>query len=702
MNEEKKTILVRATLIYVATALMGILILYRVWHIQFPEGDKWTAQAAKITYKTQEVEAMRGNIFASNGTLLVTSVPMFDIYMDVDNPNITDADFSESIRPLATGLSSLLQNRSSSWYLNKLTRARRQGERYTLIKRDVTYNQLKHLRKLPLFRRGRFAGGLIVEPKTERIKPYESLASRTLGFINKEAKDVDSVGIEGAYDKYLQGSKGKRLMQQIANGELIPVNYKNQIEPQNGLDIISTIDVNIQDVAESSLKEQLIKHDALFGTAIVMETKTGYIKAISNLGKISEGIYGEIYNYAIGRPEAPGSTFKLASFLAALEDNLLPPLTDTIDAGNGRKRFADRFMTDAHRGGFGKITVRDVFEKSSNIGVSTIITEAYEDPKDYLERIDQFHLNSKLGIDLKGEKDPYIRQTESKSWSAVSLPWLSIGYESRLSPLHILTFYNAIANNGKMMKPQFVSAIENSGKIYKRFEPEVIDKSIASQRNIDTVKSLLRGGVENGTASNLKNTIYTIAGKTGTAQVANRNQGYNKRDYRASFVGYFPAEFPQYTIMVMISNPTKGIYYGNIVAGSVFRDIADKIYATHIEIEQKEIKKVHSSNPPILVVGKKEDMNTIYSEMGYGMSNPDIASDWVVSMQHGDTLKYGYRIFDDKVIPNVKGMSAKDAIYLLEKLGLKVVVHGQGKVSRQSVLAGTPSTKGRKIELYLS
>ncbi len=702
MNEEKKTILMRATLIYAATALMGILILYRVWLIQFQEGDKWREQAAKITYEMQEVEAMRGNILASNGTLLVTSVPMFDIYMDVDNPNISDADFSENVAPLASGLSSLLQNRSASWYLSKLRRARRQGARYMLIKRDVTYSQLKELRKLPLFKRGRYAGGFIVEPKTERIKPYQSLASRTLGFINKKATHVDSVGIEGAYDQYLQGSKGKRLMQQIANGELIPVNYKNQIEPQNGLDVVSTIDVNIQDVAESSLREQLVKHDALFGTAIVMETKTGYIKAIANLGKISEGNYGEIYNYAIGRPEAPGSTFKLASFLAALEDGVLPPLTDTIDCGDGEKRFADRIMTDAHRGGFGKITVREVFEKSSNIGTSTIITEAYDDPDDFLERLDQFHLNSKLNLDLKGEKDPYIRQTDSKNWSAVSLPWLSIGYESELSPLHILTFYNAIANDGKMMKPQFVSAIENSGQIQERFEPVVLKKSIASQKNIDTVKALLRGVVERGTAANLRNTVYSIAGKTGTAQVANRNQGYNKQDYRASFVGYFPAEFPQFTIMVMVSNPTKGVYYGNVVAGSVFRDIADKIYATHIEIEEQEIEEVHTSHPPILVVGKKQELNTIYSQMGYGMSNPEISSDWVVSMQHGDTLKYGYRIFDDEIIPNVRGMSAKDAIYVLEKLGLNVIVHGKGKVSRQSILAGTKATKGRRIELYLS
>lgn len=702
MNEEKKTILKRAAFIYILTALAGMMILYQVWYIQFQEGENWRAQADKITYKTQEVEAMQGNIFASDGTLLMTSVPMFDVYMDVDCPNISNNDFISNVAPLASGLSALLENHSSSYYLKKLRRARRQGQRYMLISRDVTYHQLKQMRNLPLFKRGRYAGGFIVEPKTERIKPYNSLASRTIGFVNKKAEDVDYVGIEGAYDTYLQGSKGKRLMQQIANGELIPVNYKNQIEPQNGLDVIATIDVNVQDVAESSLREQLVKHDALFGTAIVMETKTGYIKAITNLGKTGDGRYGEIYNYAIGRIEAPGSTFKLASYLALLEDGLLPPLTDTIDAMAGRKRFADRYMTDAHRGGFGKITVREVFEKSSNIGVSTIVTEAYEDPKDFIERINQFHLNEKLDIELEGEKDPYIRQPGAEGWSAVSLPWLSIGYESRLSPLHILTFYNAIANDGKMMKPQFVSAISNSGKITERFEPIVVDKAIASQKNIDTVKSLLRGVVENGTASNLKNTVYSIAGKTGTAQVANQNLGYNKRDYRASFVGYFPADFPQYTIMVMISNPTKGIYYGNIVAGSVFRDIADKIYATHIEIQQYRMDEVITTKPPILVVADRKELNTIYNELGYRVDNPTIDAEWVVSTQHADTLKFGHRNFREHVIPNVRGMSAKDAIYLLEKLGMGVVIHGKGKVSRQSILAGTRVTKGRKIELYLS
>ncbi len=702
MNEEKKSILTRAAIVYIITALIGLKILYQLYHIQFAEGAHWREQAEKITYRFQEIEAMRGNIFADDGTLLMTSVPLFDVYMDVAGPNISDRHFSQNVSSLAGKLSSLLKDYPPSHYERRLRRARRNGERYLLIKRDVTYSQLQAMRDFPIFRRGRYGGGFISEPKTRRIKPYGSLAARTVGFVNQKADSISFVGIEGAYDAYLQGSKGKRLMQRVANGEMIPVNYKNQVEPQNGNDIHTSIDVNIQDVAESSLRQQLTKHDALFGTAIVMETQTGFIKAIANLGKTGKDRYQEIYNYAAGRIEAPGSTFKLASFLAALEDGVLPPLTDTIDALDGKKSFADRTMTDAHRGGFGKITVREVFEKSSNIGTSTLITEGYDDPQKFVDRLARFHLTEKLSLDIRGEKQPYIRRPGSKNWSAVSLPWMSIGYESRLSPLHILTFYNAIANDGKMVKPQFVKSISQSGLTVEKFEPVVLEKSIAKQKNIDTIQSLLKGVVERGTASNLRNTVYDIAGKTGTAQIANRNRGYNKRDYRASFVGYFPAENPHYTIMVMISNPTKGIYYGNIVAGTVFRDIADKIYATRIDLQQPINSGDNPSSPPVFVLGRQNDLRKAYENMGYRLSKPSWVDDWAVSLKQQDSLTLGARKIQENTIPDVIGMSAKDALYLLEKLGIDTRIVGKGKVSRQSVPAGTAISNINSITIYLS
>lgn len=703
ITEEKKTTLKRASIVYLATAIFGLKILYQVYFIQFVEGDKWRKLAEKKTFSTEEVKATRGSIYSDNGTLLLTSVPFFDIYMDVACKNLPDSIFNENIHALSANLSKLFGIRSTNYYVNRLTNSRKNKDHYLLIKRKVTYNNLEKLKTFPIFERGRYKGGLIVEKRTKRLKPNKGLAHRTIGFISDKGNDKEYVGLEGAYNEYLKGNNGERLMQQIGNGAKIPVNYKNQIEPQNGDDIYTSIDLNIQHVAESSLKEKLIEHGAESGTAIVMETKTGYISAIVNLGKVSEGKYFETRNYAVGVREAPGSTFKLASFLAMLDDNILPPLSDIIDCGNGVRMIHGKKMTDAHRGGFGKITVREVFEKSSNIGTSELVMKAYPEPKDFIKKLQQFHLHEPLGIDIIGERNPYIQDPDNKEhWSKLSLPWMSIGYESFFTPLQILTFYNAIANNGQMMKPQFVKRIANSGKTIKEFPPYIIDKSIASPAAIDTARSLLEGVVKRGTATNLNKTVFQIAGKTGTAKIAKGKLGYTQKQYRASFAGYFPAHDPQFTIFVMVSNPTKGGYYGNIVAGSVFEDIAYKIYATHIDMQEKEVEKKISARPPILVVGSKPDLNTIYQELGYTIRNPEINSKWVISMQHLDTLRFGHRFFKPNEVPNVKGMSGKDAIYLLEELGLHVVVHGKGRVSRQSILAGTRVTKGRKIILHLA
>jgi len=702
MTEEKRTILLRAALVYILTGIIGGVIIYKVFHIQFAEGESWEEKGAKITYHWENVEAIRGNICADDGSLLMTSVPMFDVYMDVGCPNISDSDFNNNVASLATELAQLFRDKSKWHYQRDLETARRKNKRYYLLQRDITYNQLKEMKTFPLLKRGRYRGGFIVEANTERIKPYNELASRTIGFINKESPDKKLVGIEGAYNEYLSGKGGKRLMQKIANGEKIPVHYKKQIAPQNGKDVITTIDVNIQDVAESSLQEQLKKHGADHGSAVVMEVNTGYIKAIANLGRTEDGNYEEIYNYAVGEASEPGSTFKTLSFLAALEDGKLPPLSDSIDAGDGRKRFSDKYMTDAHRGGYGKLSVKEVFEKSSNIGVSTIITEAYDDPEKFVESVQDFSINKKVNIGIKGEAKPFINHPDNRQWSAVSLPWMSIGYEVLLTPLQTLTFYNAIANGGRMVRPQLVKEIRNSGKATQHFDPEVIDKSIASDVNLEIIHGLLKGVVENGTATNLKNTFYKIAGKTGTAQIADPSSGYNKSDYKASFVGYFPADDPKYSIIVVINKPTKGSYYGNRVSGTVFKDIADKIYATRLDIQANPLKAQNYTSPPTMIVGKRKDLNRIYRNMGYSLQNSDIDSEWVISMQKQDTLQFGYRRFKQGVVPDVKGMSAKDAVYVLEKLGLNAIIHGKGTVLRQSMPAGTKIQNGKRINIYLS
>lgn len=703
MTDEKKTILLRATLVYIITGIIGLTIIYKVLYIQFAEDEKWESKGQQITYEWEKVEAVRGNICDDDGNLLMTSVPMFDVYMDVACPNISDSYFNTNVSALAAELAGLFRDKSYRQYLRQLKNARIHKKRYFLLKRDITYNQLKQMNAFPILKRGRYRGGFIVEPNTERIKPYGDLASRTLGFINKKSPNTTYVGIEGAYNEYLSGKGGKRLMQKVANGEKIPVHYKKQIEPQNGSDVITTIDVNLQDVAENSLREQLRRHEADHGSAVVMEVETGYIKAIANLGRTDENRYGEIFNYAVGEASEPGSTFKTVAFLAALEDNKLPPLSDTIETGDGRKRYADRTMTDAHDGGFGKLDVRETFEKSSNIGVSTIITDAYENnPERFVERIFDFSLNEKVGIPIKGEAAPFINHPDNRQWSAVSLPWLSIGYEVMLTPLQILTFYNAIANDGRMMKPQLVKEIRSSGASSQTFKPEVIDPSIASDGNLEIIKRLLEGVVEHGTASNLRNTIYKIAGKTGTAQIANPEAGYNKTDYKASFVGYFPADNPQYSIIVVINKPTRGSYYGNRVSGTVFKDIADKIYATHLDIQGERIEEKDITTPPAYVVGKRNVLNTLYNTMGYVIPNQEINAEWVVTLPRENKLQYGQKRFRKNIVPNVMGMSAKDAIYILEKAGLKVIIHGKGKVSRQSIQAGIRVKQNRTIRVYLS
>ncbi|MEA3503875.1 MAG: penicillin-binding protein [Bacteroidota bacterium] len=700
MSDPKNTIIIRAFLVYVSTAILGALILIQIINIQFVENEKWINEAKQLTFRPDKVEAVRGNICADDGTLLVTSVPVFNIRMDVANSNISNKLFNDSVSALAKQFAYHFNNHSYSYYLNKLKKARKKGNRYLLLKRGITYRQLNIIKKFPILNRGKYRGGLLIETKTHRTKPYGDIASRTLGYSNKNTKN--DVGIEGAYNNYLQGEHGERILQKTADGSWIPAEFTNQIEPKNGFDIITTIDVNIQDVAETSLREQLEKHAAHHGSAIVMEVHTGQIKAIANIGKDKNGNYNEIYNYAIGEASEPGSTFKLISYLAALEDGKLPDLNDTIDTGKGRKRFANRYMTDSHRGGYGKLSVSEIFVKSSNIGVSTIITEAYNDPKDFLSTIENFSLLKKLDLDIKGEGSPYFNSPDQTSWSAVSLPWMSIGYETLLTPLQILTFYNAVANDGKMIKPQFVKEVRNSGDIIKKFETQIINPSIASDKSIKIVQQLLENVVREGTARNLKSSVYKIAGKTGTAQIAQKSGGYNKSDYKASFAGYFPANNPQYSIIVTINQPTKGSYYGNQVSGTVFKDISDKIYATHIEIQDYEIKKVITSYPPLIAVAQRNDLENIYKNLGYHIDENSSEAEWVISTRIQDTVQFGIRKFKENIIPNVRGMGIKDAIYILEKLELNVTIYGKGKVRRQSIIPGTKATTGRKIVLHLS
>jgi cell division protein FtsI (penicillin-binding protein 3) len=680
--------------------LFGLAIIVKVVIIQVNEGPELLAKADSLTIRYFNVEASRGNVCADDGSLLATSVPIFDIRMDVASNLISDHDFNNNIGDLARELSSLFGNKSTWEYKSELQKARRKGNRYFLVKSNVTYEQLKKLRDFPIFDRGKYKGGLIIIPKTKRQKPFGSLAMRTIGYENKDENLF--VGLEGAYHELLRGKDGKQLRRRINNGDWIPLFDENEIEPVNGRDIITTIDVNLQDVAENSLYDHLVEHQAEWGCAVLMEVETGRIKAIANLTLDKKsGTYKELYNYAVGAPIEPGSTFKLPSMIALFEEGL-ENLDDTIDIGKGYAVYSGLTIQDVHGIRDGKVSIREVFEKSSNAGVSKLIFERFSDnPQQFIDLLYDMSLNEPLGIDIPGEGQPYIKTTKDKSWSNVSLPFMSIGYELQLTPLQTLSFYNAVANNGTYVKPMFVQEIRESGRVIESFKTEIINKSICSEQAIEKAHEVLEGVVQEGTATSLKKSPYRVAGKTGTAQIAAGSSGYDKRNYNASFVGYFPADNPKYSCIVVVSRPSTGRYYASSVAVPVFKDIADKVYATNLEIQGPDTLP-ESKVYPLYANGYQPELKKIYDLFEIPLDSMSTHSEWAIALKEDSAVVLKTRIFKEGLVPNVKGMGARDAIYVLESLGLKVRIVGRGFVRDQSIQPGARITKGNQITITLS
>ena len=699
MKNVKADILWRVFLVYFAMIIFGLLIVVKVAYIQIVQGDELLAKADSMNMKYFHVEASRGNICAADGSLLATSVPIFDLRMDVASPLISSSDFNSHVDELAGDLAKLLGNKSKWQYKSDLIKQRKKGNRYYKIKNNVSYEQLKTLRTFPILNRGKYKGGLIILPKTKRQKPFGQLALRTIGYENTQQNLF--VGLEGGFNDVLQGKDGRQLRRKINNGDWVPLFDDNEIEPKNGKDILTTIDVNLQDVAESSLRQHLIDHQAEWGCAILMEVETGYIKAIANLTRIGKtDKFQERYNYAIGRSIEPGSTFKLPSMIALFEDGL-SNLDDTVSIGKGYKVYSGLTIRDVHGIRDGRVSIREIFEKSSNAGVSMLVYDKYSaQPQKYIDHLYDFSLNKPLGMQIPGEGIPYIKDTHNKTWSKVSLPFMSIGYELKLTPLQILNFYNAVANNGRMMKPILVKEIRDAGKTLETFEPEVINPSICSKSSIEKAHEILEGVVLRGTARSLKKAPYRVAGKTGTAQIADQNKGYDKRNYNASFVGYFPANDPKYSCIVVVSRPSTGRYYASSVAVPVFRDIADKVYATNLNIQQKDTTPDRLVYP-IYAKGDQDEIREIYDEMHIPLDSMSTNAQWAIALKGDSDVVLKTRIFKEGIIPNLKGMGAKDAVYVLENLGLKVKIEGRGFVRQQSILPGTRAVKGRKIILKL-
>lgn len=663
MATSEKNILNRMYLVAGAMFLFAFFVAFKLINIQVSEGDKYKALAEARTERMFTIPANRGNLYAGDGSLLATSVPKYDIRFDALAP--TQSDFEQHVQGLAKGLSAEL-GKPVEHYISTLRKARVNKNRYLLLARNLGYSKYLAVKKLPLFNKGPYKGGIITEQRTVREHPLDKIAERTIGYDRlTEYGRYSEAGLEGAFGTYLRGKEGKRLKQRIAKGQWKPIGDDNIVEPQDGYDVISTIDVNIQDIAHHALLESLEKFEADHGCVVVMETKTGEVKAISNLGRMEDGGYYEDRNYAIYESAEPGSTFKLMSMVAALEDKVIDS-SDVVDTENGRVKFYNRTVYDSHWGGYGKISAARAFELSSNTAFAKMINENYkDDPKRFLKRLYNMGLNDKLGLEIKGEGSPRFPYPGDSNWYGTTLPWMAFGYGVSLTPLQTLTFYNAIANNGEMVKPRFIKEIKKWDVSVEKFEKQVINPAICSQTTIDKVKAMMLNVVERGTAANIYSKDFSMAGKTGTCQT---EYWLEEGKYIASFAGYFPAEDPKYSCIVVVHKPKKSLgYYGNIVAAPVFKKIAQKIY----------------SDTPIT------------DEVRLANSNPKS----VISDYEGYYTKSQNKA---QTIPNVKGMSGMDAISILENLGLQVEYKGIGKVREQSLKAGQKLSKNQKIILQLS
>lgn len=705
MNE-KKDILSRIYLVYILLCVFALSILYRIIVIQFVQGDEWRAKAEAFTTKVHEIEAVRGNIFDANGSLLATSLPFFEIGIDINAPSIDDKLYKEKRDSLAISFHNLFKDKSKEQYLKILNRARKTNDRYVLLKRNVSYKDLQAIKQFPILRKGS-KGGLVTLQTNKRERPFQMLAARTIGLSRPGIKPV---GLEGAFDDSLKGIGGKRLMQKIAGDVWRPINDENEVEPKDGSDLYTTIDINIQDVAEHALLKALIRNKASHGCAVLMEVKTGAIKAIANLTKSPKDstLYTENLNYAIGYPTEPGSTFKLASFLTLIDEYNIS-LDEKVDVGNGECMYFDRRMKDSHPPKEPQMTAQQIFENSSNVGTSKLVTKYFsKNPKQYTDKLRSFHLHEKLGIAIPGEGIPVIKQPKNKDWSGTSLPWISIGYESLVTPLQTLTLYNAIANNGKMVKPMFVKEIRKNNIVIKRFDPEVISERIVKESTVIKAKQLMEGVVKNGSGKGLNISAFKVGGKTGTAQIA-KDGDYKTggTTYQASFVGYFPADNPQYTCIVIVNSPSSGNYYGALVAGPVFKEIAEKVYSSGLDfITPINTKPDLITKVPVVGTTKNNELETIAHLLDLPIKNSN-TNDSYVSRSNSDSTKL--IISENKiesalkkgVVPNLSGLSAKDALFLLENNGLNVKLLGYGLVKKQSLEAGQKFNKGDKIILTL-
>ena len=665
MSELSKNILNRFYFVAGGMFIFAILIAFKLISIQFVDGEKYRDLALKNTTQNFTIEANRGNVYADDGSLLATSVPKYDIRFDA--VTVSNDHFKEFLVPLSKELGAMF-NRQPSYYQNLFRKARANKNRYLAVARGLGYSDYVKVKNMPLFNKGPNRGGIIVIQRTVREHPLGKIGERLIGSEKKNQEGEYEVGFEEAFDEYLKGREGQRLKQKIAKGQWKPVYDENEVEPQDGFDIISTINVNIQDIAHHALLKQMELYEAEHGSVIVMEVATGEIKAVSNLGRTSDNKYYEKRNYAVWESHEPGSTFKVMSMMAALEDKVIDTST-IIDTKQGAKRFYGRTINDSKHGGYGKISAARTLEVSSNIGLATIIDDHYsENPQKFIDRLKSWNLDKPIGIPIRGEGDPVIPGPGHDLWSKNALPSMAYGYNLRITPLQTLAFYNAVANDGVMVKPRFIKEIRVMNKEVKLFETEVTNSKICSDKTLNEIRDILKNIVIRGTGEKLYSEYFSMAGKTGTARTEYWLPGWEEdRKYISSFAGYFPAENPKYSCIVVIHKPsTKKGYYGADVTGPVFKRIAQKIF---------------TDSPLIDTVNDIDESDVL------------LASDFDNYYEKAQTHMVK--------VPDVLGMAGMDAISLLENAGLKVRLVGNGTVTQQSLAQGATIKNGQQITLNL-
>ena len=701
----KRDILWRVYLSFILIVLVCILIIGKAFYIQQVQGKYWRSLSDSLHQRIIEIPAARGTIYSEDGQMLSTNIPQFDIYIDFRVSPLHEKSgllFRTHIDSLSLSLAALFKDKSAEKYKEELTNAYEASVGNYELRKKISYREYLQLVKFPLFKLGRYKSGMIAEEKNIRLNPYENIGYRTIGL----ARDENKVGLEKSYDTVLNGRNGRQLVRAIAGGVTVPVQEGEfEIAPETGKDIISTIDVFIQEVTEKALMNMMVKNEAQTGVAIVMEVKTGKIKAIANLGKVGEGKYTEDLNYAI-TPTEPGSTFKLVTLLSALEDGKVN-LNSRVNLEGGVWKVSGQTVNDSEKHGKFDASILEAFEESSNVGMAKIAMTHYSNNvNEYFKHLTKLRLDSTSGLDLVGERQPRLVKPGSRLWGPTTLPWMAFGYNIEITPLQTLNLYNSIANNGVMMRPYLVNSIQEEGKIIKSISPKVYNAQLCKPTTIRDLRIALEGVCINGTAKKLfAGSLYKVAGKTGTAKVANGNKGYGEGIFQSSFAGYFPADNPQYTVVVIIKNkPHAANFYGASVAGPVFKEIADRLYSTYIQ-NKLDIAPVFSVKDSSLFNYSisKISLQTIAKQLSITYQDSSLAStNWIQLEGKGKNLKAATQIISDTTMPNMTGMKLQDALWLCEKKGLLVKCVGKGKVVKQSIAQGEVIIKGQQIQIDLN